>query len=71
MNYTAEERYNMNRLASEIMTEIYRQDNTGRLLYLFCRKLCAISKLRAYGIDNKYKFVVITEDEYEQLKQGF
>ena len=68
MNYTEEEHDEMNRLASETMMKIYEEDTSGRLLYLFCKKLCAISKLKAYGIDDKYKFVVVTEDEYKTLK---
>ena len=68
MNYTEEEHCEMNKLASETMMKIYEGDTSGRLLYLFCKKLCAISKLKGYGIDDKYKFVVITEDEYNKLK---
>ena len=68
MNYTEEEQCEMNRLASETMMKIYKEDTSGRLLYLFCKKLCAISKLKGYGIDDKYKFVVIAEDEYKTLK---
>ena len=68
MNYTKEEHDEMNRLASETMIKIYEKDTSGRLLFLFCKKLCAISKLKAYGIDDKYKFVVVTEDEYKTLK---
>lgn len=68
MNYTKEEQHEMNILASETMMKIYEENTSGRLLYLFCKKLCAISKLKGYGIDDKYKFVVITEDEYSILK---
>lgn len=57
------------RAASEIMTRIHQADKSGELLYLFCKSLCNISKLRAYDsrIDNGYKFVVITKDEYKRL----
>ena len=68
MKYTEEEIHKMYKLASEVMIEIYRDDNSGRLLYLFCKKLCAISKLKGYGIDDKYKLVVVTEDEYRELR---
>lgn len=56
--------------ASEIMTKIHRVDRSGELLYLFCKSLCNISKLTAYDIsrDDEYKFVVITENEYNELK---
>ena len=72
MDYTEKELHKMSRLASETMTKIHREDRSGKLLHLFCKKLCAISKLRAYDIsrDNKYKFVVITEDEYKRLKDN-
>lgn len=58
------------RAASEIITKIYQEDRSGKLLYLFCKSLRNISKLRAYDIsrDDEYKFVVITEDEYKKLK---
>lgn len=58
------------RAASKIMTEIHQEDRSGKLLYLFCKNLYKISKLRAYGItmDDEYKFVVITENEYKKLK---
>ena len=63
-----DELHSMHDLANEIMTKIYKDDQSGRLLYLFCKQLCAISKLKAYGIDDRYKLVVITEDEYKKLK---
>lgn len=58
------------RAASEIMTIIHREDRSGKLLYWFCVKLCAFSRLRAYRItmDDEYKFVVVTENEYRKLK---
>lgn len=58
------------RAASKIMTKIHQEDRSGKLLYLFCKSLYKISKLRAYGItmDDEYKFVIITEDEYKKLK---
>lgn len=70
MDCTEKELHKMSRLASEIITEIHKEDRSGKLLYLFCKKLCAVSKLKAYDIsrDEKYKFVVITEDEYKKLR---
>ena len=70
MVYTEKELHEMSILASKIMTEIHIEDRTGKLPYLFCKQLCAISRLKAYDIsrDDKYKFVVITEDEYKKLK---
>lgn len=60
------------RAASEMMTKIYQEDRSGKLLYLFCKNLYKISKLRAYGItmDDEYKFTVITENEYKKLKDN-
>lgn len=70
MKHTENHCVKMDRLSSEIMMKIYKYDRSGRLLYLFCKQLCAISKLTAFGIDDKYKFVVITEDEYKKLKDN-
>lgn len=58
------------KLANRIMWAILKKDKSGRLLYLLVKKLCAVSKLKAFDtcIDDKYKFVVITKDEYEKLK---
>jgi hypothetical protein len=67
MTHTEEELHRMHILASKIMMEIYNEDQSGRLLYLFCKQLCAISKLKGYGIDDKYRFVVMTEDEYFKM----
>lgn len=60
------------RAASEIITKIYQEDRSGKLLYLFCKSLYKTSKLRVYDIsrDNEYKFVVLTEDEYKKLKDN-
>ena len=57
-------------LAHGIAYEIFKEDNTGRLLYFFAKKLCNILKLKAFDscIDDKYKFVVIAKDECERLK---
>lgn len=70
MRFTQEEIHKMNRFASEILMKIHQEDKSGKLLYLFCVRLCALSRLRAYRItmDDKYKFTIITEDEYKKLK---
>lgn len=57
----------MHSLAAIIIRTLHEKDNTGRLLYLFCKNLYSISKLPAYNIPNKHKFVVLTEDEYKDL----
>lgn len=73
-DWQVERDFNMmaHRAASEIMTRIHREDKSGKLLYLFCKNLYKIAKLRAYDIsrDDEYKFVVITEDEYKKLKDN-
>lgn len=63
----------ISKLANGIMCEIFKEDRSGRLLYLFAKKLCAVSKLKAFDacIDDKYKFVVIAKDEYEKLIKDF
>lgn len=60
------------KLANGIMWTIFKEDKSGRLLYLFVKKICALSKLKAFDvcIDDKNKFVVITKDEYEKLKDN-
>ena len=61
----------ISKLANGIMWTIFKEDKSGRLLYLFAKKLCAVSKLKAFDacIDDKYKFVVITQEEYGKLKE--
>ena len=63
----------ISKLANGIMFAIFNEDRSGRLLYLFAKKLYAVSKLKAFDacIDDKYKFVVITKEEYERLKSKF
>ena len=65
-----EKELQISKLANEILWTIFKEDPSGRLLYLFAKKLYAISKLKAFDacIDDKYKFVVITKNEYENLK---
>mgnify|MGYP003298888346 CR=1 FL=1 len=60
-----------NELVGEVMWTLFQEDSTGRLLYLFIQKLCALSTLPAFNacIDDKNKFVVIKKDEYEKLKE--
>lgn len=66
----SEKEVQISKLANGIMWTIFKEDKSGRLLYLFAKKLCALSKLKAFDacIDDKYKFVVITKDEYKKLK---
>lgn len=61
---------NISKLANGIMTTIHREDKSGRLLYLFVKKLCALSKLAAFDscVDDRYKFIVITKNEYDYKK---
>ena len=57
----------ISKLANGIMCTIFKEDNSGRLLYLFVKKICGLSRLPAFNacIDDKYKFIVITRDEYD------
>ena len=69
--YTREEKQTINRLAHKIMHKFYTNgDRSGRLLYLFARCLSKLMGLYAYGFDDKYKFVVLTQDEYKELKNN-
>lgn len=68
MEYTKEELDKVVRLAWEVMMNLYNDDRSGRLLYLFVKKLSGMSRLKGFGIDEKYKFVVIPYDEYNKLK---
>ena len=60
----------ISQLAHRIMWEIFKEDRSGRLLYLFAKQLCATSKLKAFDacIDDKYKYIVITKNEYDDEK---
>lgn len=55
------------RAASEIMTKIYQEDRSGKLLYLFCKNLSKISKLLGFKSEKEYSFYIITEDKYRKL----
>lgn len=54
--------------ASEIIWKITSKDRSGKLLYYFMKKLQALSKLSGYKGDKEYRFYVITEDEYRDLR---
>lgn len=60
--------YEVSGLANKVMTRLYGEDRSGRLLRLFVTKLIAMSKLKGYGIDEENKLYVITKVEYEKLK---
>lgn len=68
MKYTNEERIKIHNLAYQTIIEFYKNDMSGRLLYLFVKKLSGISKLLAFKGEEKYRFVVISENEYKKLK---
>ena len=71
---TEEEKKIAERLAFEVLKLIFKYDNdrTGRWLYLFMQYLTKLTRLYAYyGLSGKkYRFVVITEDEYKSLKDN-
>lgn len=60
----------ISKLANGVMMAMHKEDKSGRLLCLFVKKLCALSRLAAFDacIDDKNKFVVISKEEYEKLK---
>ena len=59
---------NTRKLATETMQSLLRIDRSGKLLYIFCKQMCACSKQYAYDNDYiEHNFVVITEDEYNEL----
>lgn len=37
-------------IATKIVTAVHKVDKSGRLLFLICKKICAISKLAAYNV---------------------
>ena len=71
---TEEERKIAERLAFEVLKLIFKydKDRTGRWLYLFMQYLTKLTRMYAYyGLrDKKYRFVVITEDEYKKLQDN-
>lgn len=67
---TEDKEKRISRLACEVMREIYKNDRTGKLLYHFVKYLRKYSLMYAYrgSLDSKYKFVIMTEDEYNKMK---
>lgn len=71
MKYIVEDKVSeMSYLANDIMAKLYDEDRSGKLLRLFITKLIAISKLKAYGIDDENKLYVVTKTEYDKLKDS-
>ena len=69
--YTREEKHAVQILAHKIMHKFYTNgDRSGRLLYLFAKCLSKLMGLYAYQFDDKYKFIVLTQDEYKELKNN-
>lgn len=67
MKYTEEELCEISRLADDILMKLYQMDRSGRLLYLFVKKLSAKSRLKGYGIDDKYTPFVVSKDEHKKI----
>ena len=59
------------RAASEVICKITAKDRSGKLLYYFSKHLQALSKLLGYKGDKEYRFYVITEDEYRELRGNY
>lgn len=68
MEYTKEERHEIHRLASEIITKFCVNDRSGRLLLLFVCQLSGLSKLAGFRGNEEYRFRVISEEEYKKFK---
>lgn len=56
------------KLANDAMKMLYTLDRSGKMLALFIKRLCAISKLKSYCIDNENQLYAVTKSEYEKLK---
>lgn len=70
MEYTKEEQYEINKLSGEILIKLYQMDRSGRLLYLFVKKLSAKSRMKAFGIKDEYSPFVVSRDEYKKINSG-
>jgi hypothetical protein len=66
-----EKELQISKLANGVMMTLWQEDRSGKLLHLFIAKLCGLTRLQAFCIDDKYKSYIVTKEEYEQLKQGF
>jgi hypothetical protein len=67
MDYTKEELYEISRLSDEMLMKLYKMDRSGRLLYLFIKKLSAKSRMKAFGIEDKYTPFVVSKDEHKKI----
>lgn len=65
---TKEERSKVELLAVETMKELYQADSSGRLLFVFMCHLSSLSQLKAYGVGDTYKPIVMNKYEYDQLR---
>lgn len=68
MNYTNEERHEIHRLAQEIIKKFVINDRSGRLLYLLMHQLSGLSRLTGFKGEGKYRFYVVSEEEYNKIK---
>ena len=58
----------ISKLANGIMMAFWKEDRSGKLLYKFITKLCGLTRLPAFGIEDKYKTYIVTKEEYEKIK---
>lgn len=56
------------RAANEVICKITSKDRSGKLLYYFVKHLQVLSKLLGFKGEKEYRFYVITEDEYRELR---
>lgn len=58
----------ISKLANGVMFAFWKDDRSGKLLYEFIAKLCGLTRLPAFGIEDKYKTYIVTKEEYEKIK---
>lgn len=58
----------ISKLANGVIMVFWKEDRSGKLLYKFIVKLCGLTRLRTFGIEDKYKPYIVTKEEYEKIK---
>lgn len=58
----------ISKLANGVMMAFWNEDRSGKLLYKFIAKLCGLTRLPAFCIEDKYKPYIVTKEEYEKIK---
>ena len=58
----------ISKLANGVMMAFWNEDRSGKLLYKFIAKLCGLTRLQTFCIEDKYKPYIVTKEEYEKIK---